>query len=1002
MNFTPFHKSLEQLHVGCEAPRAYFIPFSDERSALLPRESSEFFTDLCGEWDFHFFNSFELLEPDVTGAVNAQSEFDVIAVPRCWQTYTDRGYDKPLYSNLRYPFPVDPPHVPNENPCGLYSRKFTLLPQDAQREIYINFEGVSSCFYLFVNGAFAAYSQVSHCTSEINITPYIHEGENDLRVLVVKWCDGSYLEDQDFFRLSGIFRGVYLLSRDKTHIRDMFIKPEVEADLSLAHINVSLDITGSAAVHCTLCSPDGEKIHEGDYSVSDFTIDAPAPVLWNDEQPRLYSMYISLGNEVILEHIAVRRLVIENSVLLLNGKGVKTRGVNRHDSHPDFGYYTPYEHFYNDLMLLKRANCNAIRTSHYPNDPRFTQLCDELGFMVIDEADIETHGMGYNNDDDWDWFRWSSLSDSPDWRAAYVDRAARLFERDKNRGCVIMWSLGNESGAGRNHRAMAQYIRSRDSRALIHYENSHLEFKAVAEGENFSDISDVESRMYANIEYAEGYLTNPAYTKPFWLCEYVCSMTTGDVYANWDLVEKYDNFAGGCIWELTDHAVNVPDENGKPRYCYGGDFGDFPNDGICCVDGLVFPDRTPRPGYYDMKRVYQQYSARLIDGKAVEITSRRRFTSLSDLALEWSVECDSKTVKSGKINALDIQPLACESYELLTDADYAELSGNCFLTLRFVQNTDTVWAKSGFETGFEQFELECAKTSESAECGVISSTDDGRYLNITCGNDAVFSFDKLRGVISGASKAGKKIITEPVIMNMWRAPTYNGAPAQWKKDRLDHAVQSCRSMNILHSDDGHIVIETEQTLSAPSSPPTVRAKISYVFSSGGVEIVVDASVRENLPMLPRLGLNVVLAAGFENIEYFGLGEIEAYPDRCRSAKYGLYKTTVNDMFVHYVRPQENGEHIGTRYAKASNCETGAQISFTPSGIKEFAFKASHFTDKMIADTAHDFELAPLAETIINLDFRVNAIGLDSLIAKKEPGRILDQKKIKFGFKLSIK
>lgn len=1000
MKFSAFHKNPEHLHVGCEAPRAYFIPFASRESALLPRERSQYFIDLCGEWSFHYFDSFERLEPEVASAVAGTAEFDSIAVPRCWQTYTGRNYDKPLYSNLRYPFPVDPPHVPDENPCGLYRRTFFIGENDIQRELFINFEGVSSCFYLFVNGEFAAYSQVSHCTSEINITPLVHAGENTIDVLVVKWCDGSYLEDQDFFRLSGIFRSVYILSRDIVHVRDIFIKPTVSADLAQAEISVSLELTGKADVTCSLFSPDGCTVYESSCCCGEFVIPLENPVLWNDEEPQLYSMYLTAGSEVILQRVAVRRLAIENSVLLLNGKKIKTRGVNRHDSHPEFGYYTPYEHFHEDLMLLKRANCNAIRTSHYPNDPRFTELCDKLGFMVIDEADIETHGMGYNNDDDWDWLRWSYLSDSPDWNAAYVDRAARLFERDKNRGCVIMWSLGNESGAGKNHRAMAEYIRSRDGRALIHYENSHLEFKAVPKGESFADISDVESRMYANIEYTEKYLNDTEHTKPFWLCEYVCSMTTGDVYANWELVEKYDNFAGGCIWELTDHAVNVPDENGKPRYYYGGDFGDFPNDGICCIDGLVFPDRTPRPGYYDMKRVYQQYAAELIAGKTVKITSRRRFTPLSDIALEWSVECDSRTVKSGRIDALDIPPLACRSYTLLSDEDFGEFSGNCFLTLRFVQNSDTQWAARGYETGFEQFELEAAKAPETRAEGTISSNEDGRYLKIDCGG-YTFVFDKLRGVIDSAVRGNERIVTQPVGLNMWRAPTYNGAPAQWKADRLDRAVQGCRSVNITTRDDKHIVIETDVTLGAPSSPPTVRAKISYTFSASGAEITVDASVRENLPMLPRLGLNVVLGEGFEKVSYFGLGEVEAYPDRLRSAKYGLYNTTVEDMFVHYVRPQENGEHVGTRYASVRNDATGTRISFKPLIIKDFAFKASHFTDRMIADTAHDFELAPLKETIINLDCRVNSIGLDPLIAKKEAARLFDEKHMKFGFRINI-
>ena len=543
MKFQEYHQSTSDLHVGCEAPRAYFVPFaSQETAATRRRENSEFFQLLSGEWSFRWYASFlDFCENDI---FVADDVCERISVPCSWQMYLDRNYDKPNYTNLEYPYPVDPPYVPDENPCGLYLRDFTVT--SAEDRQYLNFEGVEGGFYVWINGKFVGYSQVAHMTSEFDVTEYVNVGSNRLAVLVVKWSDGSYLEDQDYFRMSGILRDVYLLSRPQAHIRDYYVRQEVSADLATAVLNVELALCGETDVKCTLVDPDGNVVAEGlGKDVVTFTL--TNPILWNDESPKQYTLWLVAGREVICERVAIRRLVIENGVLLLNNRGVKARGVNRHDSHPTLGHAVPEDHMYRDLLILKQANCNAIRTSHYPNDPRFAQFCEELGFMLVDEADLETHGMGYDWEGQWDWTRWSFLSNHPDWKEAYVDRAARLFERDKNRGCVVMWSLGNESGCGVNHRAMREYIKTREPKAFVHYENAHLEFKAVPEGECFADISDVESRMYADTAYIAKYFAEKLSDKPFFLCEYVCSMSTGDVFANWDLVMKHDGFFGACI-----------------------------------------------------------------------------------------------------------------------------------------------------------------------------------------------------------------------------------------------------------------------------------------------------------------------------------------------------------------------------------------------------------------------------------------------------------------------
>ncbi len=999
MKIKAFHKSLEHLHVGAEPPRAYFIPFESKENAVNSRELSPYFKSLCGEWDFRFYRSFEDVEDEIISQHFSTSGCDKIEVPKSWQMYTQRDYDRPMYSNLEYPFPTDPPHVPDENPCGVYFRDFNLEDGFAQRELFLNFEGVDSAFYVWLNGEFVGYSQVSHSTSEFNISRFAKAGQNRLAIVVVKWSDGSYLEDQDCFRFSGIFREVYILARSEIYLRDIFIKSVLSNDFSHADIKIEASLSDEAPIKISLISPDGTDAGSWNSNKNSFSIPVENPLLWSDEKPCLYKLFVTVGDECILFRLAVRRFEIKNSVVLINGRKTKARGINRHDSHPEFGHAVPFEHMKNDLYLLKRANCNTIRTSHYPNDPRFLELCDELGFMVVDEADLETHGMGFEYPGEWDWNRWSMLSTIPEWREAYVDRAARLFERDKNRGCIVMWSLGNESGIGKNHRAMAEYIRGRDADALIHYENSHLEFKAVPEGENFADISDVESRMYADVDYIKKYLEDPKYNKPFFLCEYVDSMSTGDVYDYWELVEKYDSFFGGCIWEFCDHAVNVPDENGKPRYYYGGDFGDYPNDGICCLDGLVYPDRTLRPGYYDMKRVYQQYCAEY-DGRNVKIKSRRKFERLTDISVLWKVECNGKTVLNGSIDSLDIEPNESREYKLFEEKK-ARFYGECYLTLSFVHNTKTPWAQEGFETGFEQFKIETKEpAAPESEGKPLTIKNEGRYIFINCGETA-YCFDTVCGRLDSIRHCGKELIAEPMKFKLWRAPNYNRSlVCRWREERLDHIAQKTYSAVISQQSGDEIRILTEISLSGPSAPPVMRAEVEYTFNSSvGVSIRVNGKIRDNAPAMPRIGLELIMPRGNERLEYFGRGLTESYVDRYMAAKFGLFKKNVGENFEHYIRPQENSSHFETKWGFVGNAD-GHGLLFAGEGINSFCFNASHFTAEQLTETAHDFELVPLDETVVNLDWRINSISEETVIAAHHPDRFISDKSFSFGFRIN--
>ena len=998
MKFTQYHKNLETLHIGTEAPRAYFIPYDCVEDALSgDRNNSCYLTNLCGDWKFKFFSSFEDIDESLYGKDFDAEALHTVKVPSCWQLYNIDGLDTPLYSNLMYPFPTDPPHVPDRNPCAFYIRDFEVTEEMLERENIITFEGVSSCFYLFVNGEFVGYSQVSHCTSEFKINDYIKEGNNRIAVLVVKWCDGSYLEDQDHFRLSGIFREVYILSRSNIRIEDIFIRQDVAEDLSCATLNIECKLTGDAPVLYGLASPSGEVIAQGESDSENFSIEIAEPLLWNDEKPYVYNLFVTVEDEVIPFQVALRKIDIKDKMLLINNKPIKLKGINRHDNSPVNGYAVTLDEMRKDLLLMKRANVNAIRTSHYPNDPRFYSLAEALGFYFIDETDIETHGMGYNTVSDWDWTRWSMLSTIPQWKEAYVDRAARLFERDKNYGSVIMWSLGNESGCGVNHRHMRNYIKSRDSKAIVHYENAHLQFTAVPEGECFADISDVESRMYPGYNYTIEYLENPEYTKPFYMCEYVDSISTGDVYPFWELVEKYDNFCGGCIWEWSDHSLNIPDEQGNARYYYGGDFGDFPNDGICCIDGLVFADRKERPGYYDMKKVYEPFSGTFADG-VLKVTNKRYFENLCDLGAEWNVSCDGHVVLSGKIEALDILPREEKEYKLFDMAE-VDLFGDCFVTVNVVQNTDTVWAEKGYEVGFMQFECEAEPVTEMYDPEEMDFAECERYVTIKCYNSE-YVFDKPYGSICSIKKDGKELLKMPVSFKMWHAPNYNvGSSPEWYKNHLHHVAQKTYSTTVENLGE-KVVIVTKIALGGPANPPIIKADVTYTFlNDGSFTVNFKGDIRENAPLLPRLGIQFTMNEENEDIRYFGLGEIETYPDKYRAAKYGEYELTVTDNFVHYVRPQENSSHFKTRRVTVGKKGSVGLFVTGAEGTKDFSFNASHISAEQLTEVAHDFELKNEPYTYFIVDGRFNALSEWDELNNDENNRIFDEKSVDFTFKV---
>lgn len=983
-----YYRQLENLHVGCEKPRAYFVPFECGENAALEREKSALFTSLNGEWDFAFFENVEELELEEEKFPSTVVCPDKIDVPSNWQLYLGRGYDVPNYINQDYPYPVDPPHLPDVIPCGFYRRKVNFS-KNCGKKYYIDFEGVAPCFYLWVNGKFIGYSQVSHSTSELDITDSLEDGENLFEILVVKHCDGSYMEDQDFFRLSGIFRDVYILERDETHISDIFIDYNVAESLDFASLDIKAELTGEAEIEWKLVCPCGKTVSEGKAG-AEFSIKIENPVLWNAENPQLYTLTVHCGDEWISFPLAVRRIEIKDRCLLLNGQKIKLRGINRHDSHPEKGYAVPVEHMLNDLKLLKRANVNTIRTSHYPNGPRFLEMCDRMGFMLIDEADLESHGMGYNYGD-WYWDYWAYLTTAPEWKEACVDRAQRLFERDKNHGCVIMWSLGNESGCGENHRHMAEYIRGRLPKAIIHYENAHLEYQARLD-KDFTDISDVESRMYAPLDYLENYLKDPKSKKPFFYCEYVAAWSTGDIPLHWDKFEDYDNYCGGCVWELTDHAVNIGTVE-NPKYRFGGDFGDYPNDYVYCVDGLVHPDRRPRPGYYDMKITYQPFDAVYENGK-ITVRNKRYFTDLSDIDIEWALEKDGKAMKCGKLGKAYIAPREKKEYTLF---DTAEFDGFTTLILRFTQNTDTEWAEAGYEVGHIQFILNDEKISlpEKKE-SPLSLEETRTKINVSCG-DVKYVYDKITGRIISVND-GAELLSEPMSFSIDRAyhPS-NGTQGEWKRARFEKAIQKTYGTEIIENSADRIVILSKISFAAAAMPPALWADVTYTFSVKSLNISVKVNVTERAPALPRFGLQIVMPKNYDRMKYVGYGPVETYCDRFRSQIISEYTTTASENFEHYVVPVECSAHYATKIAEVTD-GNGKGFVFADTNKAGFLFNAKHYSDRQLLETQHDDELKELDKTIINLDYRMHA----DVPSDIEPQRIFNEKEFEFSFDIATK
>ena len=986
-----YHKSLEHLHVGTEKPHAYFIPYRTREDAYaMNRDYSENFVSLLGAWDFRFYPSVTLVEESITSLLPFT---DKIEVPSNWQYHIGKGYDLPLYRNVNYPFVVEPPHVPTENPCGLYCREITLSKDYLKDgDIFLNFEGVDSCFYLFVNEAFVGYSQVSHGLSEFNVTEYVRAGVNTIHVLVLKWCDGSYLEDQDMYRASGIFREVYFMRRDKKRLVDYFVHAKPSDDFAKANISVDFESNANISLQYSLFDADGNEICKGNANVENngsieiCTIENPH--LWSDEDPYLYTLYIECGSEVIMERVGVRKIEVRGRVVYINGKKVKAKGVNRHDSNPITGHATPMEHVRRDLYIMKAHNINMIRTSHYPNDPRFYALCDELGFYVVDETDLECHGMIVCVN--------SPLTNSPDWTASYLDRAERMLERDKNRPCIMIWSVGNESGTGINHKAEAEYFKHRDPSRLVHAEDEsrgayNLEFMRknrpiddynrnaftyVTDAdtpEGLRSYIDLESRMYPDESMVNYYLSKES-KLPFFMCEYSHAMGNGpgDLAWYWDMIYRHDHFFGGCVWEFTDHSVATGNNRyGAPEFIYGGDYGEQPSDGCFCVDGLVYPDRRVHTGLLELKQVLRPFRMSYENG-ILTVKSHRYFTDMSDLSLAYTVEKNGDVIESRTLGAIGVRPGASKQYKLFVGRVF---DGITTLNVYVKRNRETVFAPVGDLVGQEQFMLSDERNSRAPKLSVTPSfACEGDLIVVTQG-ETMATFSRTKGLLISYENNGKEMLEAPVTPTVWRAPTDNDRVIRrtWEQQGLDRFKVICRSIEAEKCPDG-VTVRTKLVMGAVAQWTAVHLDVAYTFGADGtMRVDTHADVSEALTFLPRFGYAFKLVPGFEDVRYFGYGPYESYEDKRQASRLSFFRTTATKNFEPYVRPQENSAHFGCRYADVATPE-GQGIFF---GADSFSLSVSHFSPEYLTSANHNFELIPEPFTTCIIDYRNSPIGSNS-------------------------
>ncbi|MGB3161485.1 MAG: beta-galactosidase subunit alpha [Carnobacterium sp.] len=958
-------------------PRADFKSFVGRSDYETKKDTGRYVENLNGEWDFLFLEAPEYSPEDFYKTSCKTDKWDKIQVPGNWQR---QGYGEMHYSDLWYNFPIIPPFVPTENPTGIYRKSFKVKSIQEDQQYILRFQGVDSAFEVYLNDQSIGYSKGARIQSEFDLTEYIEEGINTLTVRVFQWSDGTYLEDQDMWWLSGIFRDVDITTRPKEGLYDFAIRTYFEKDFDTATLIVNPTFTQNVNQKITyeLLNHEGSSLFKEEaQSKNSFIKTVANPQKWSAESPYLYELLMTVEKderviEVISQKVGFRQIEVQGNCFLVNGVAIKLKGMNRHDYSPTEGRVTSRESIENDIILMKQHNINAIRTAHYPNSPFFYDLCDEYGMYVIDETDLECHGFELTEDYNW-------ISDNPEWEEAHVNRIKRTIQRDKNHPCIIMWSLGNESSFGYNFRKMAEYAKETDPTRLVHYE-----------GDFEAEVSDVYTTMYTWLERTDDKLTMDKVItntkKPHILCEYAHAMGNGpgNLKEYQDIFYKYDHIQGGFIWEWFDHGIETVSESGEIYYKYGGDFGDDPNNGNFCIDGMLMPDRTPSTSLIEYKKVIEPIETKSIDKSSglYKLTNRLDFNALTGYQLICRFYEDDYLIEERQEDIPETPARGTSTVRI----DYPEIAfkPGALYTVHFIYqlNDKNLWAQKGFEVTRSVFTWHQEKrkaTLSEKRAEKLMINEETAYITVVGENFSV-RFDKVKGKLLQAFYNEKEIIEKGPEMNFWRAPIDNDMYIleDYKNKYFMHLPhESIRKVDCeINEEKFEMRVNSfyGTTNSAWYYELDYKYEVDY-FGEINYTITGIASGRKMLapPMLPRLGVSLRLAKDFDKVSWRGLGPLENYSDSCQAAYPGVFKSSVDDLFVNYVKPQENGNHMDCDWVGLSNKDKTVLIKTE----ETFDYSVSRYETKDLEQAKHTIDLKEREYLVLNIDSRQNGLGSNS-------------------------
>lgn len=986
MKLLHYHENQKIVRMGTRKKRSYYVPASSFELAELSRDYSDRMISLNGDWAFSYHENDLTLPEKFYEEDFDESSFDTIPVPSVWQNF---GYGSHNYINTRFPIPYDPPYVPFDNACAVYIRDFYLLSDEFDKHLV--FEGVDSCHYVYVNGQFVGYAEGSHNTSEFDITKFVHEGKNRIAVLVYRYCDGTYLEDQDKLRMSGIFRDVYVLLRPKKRVEDFFIHEDFSKDFKTATLSVDLTVKGNVKPVLTLLDGD-DVIAKTD---SNETMTIKNVHLWNAEDPYLYTLVIETKDEVIVKEVGFRKIEIKDRVVYLNGKKIKFKGVNRHDSSPFNGYAVTMEEMIEDITMMKAHNFNAIRTSHYPNSPLFLELCDRIGMYVIDETDLEIHGpVNVFGGNDYDIF--GMLADDETWYEAILDREESNVERDKNVTSVLIWSMGNECGYGINFEKASHWIKEKDPSRLCHYESAgnaknynveklspaplcDFHYTVRPDGKYDFDGLDLYSKMYPGLPEMREYVEKG--DKPMILCEYTHAMGNGpgDAEDYWELIYKEDVLCGAFVWEWCDHSIYMGmTEDGRDKFYYGGDWNDKYNDDNFCMDGLVYPDRRPHTGLLELKNVLRPVRLVKSNGNVFTFKNMLDFTDLKDMiSICYEIKTDGTIISSGEFN------VSCKPHGTVKVVVTDEIPEDPKTTITFrYKNIDPM--KADFmpdEMGVDQDIIPVYEEDIPVSFETPEVFENEEYIVIE-GKKFRYTYSKRLGAFTDLVKNQVSYINKPMGINIFRAPIDNDRSVrlEWESLHYDDIRVRTKKVSVKEKDQ-MIVLKAELIVSAPTIAPILKVDATYTITdSGMISVVLKGEKDARMKFLPRFGLRLFMDEAFEQVSYYGYGPNESYIDKRRSSTLDRFNTTVTRLHENYLKPQENGSHYGTEDLVLTSSK-GGQVKVTGIG---FSFNASHYSQEELTRKKHSYEIEKSGYTILCID-EMSGVGSNSCgpeLAKK--------------------